>query len=261
MFDYLDIPGTDCYLKIDPCTENFEDEYFNSYIPYDFAPVVEINGSWDSYLSTKSKKSLYNIKRDRRLIDDQFEIEFVVLNDWQSIKNAFPELLDLYTERWSGQSLRSPLLDKNLRRKFIEFTERLALGKQIEIVQLIINGELVAFSYAIKIASAYHMYIFVVSQNIKFKRFSLGKVFIYELLERVWQMGYSLFDFMLGDEPYKNYWATSRNQVYLHIRTKKTFLGPIVHSLNVLMAKAKSKFHNTKKIKRFVKSLIFFVSS
>lgn len=97
------------------------------------------------------------------------------------------------------------------------------------IFTLSIDQEIVAASYNFIYKDRFYYFIPVIFSN-KYKKFSLGKILLYNLIKWSYEKKLFFFDFGLGNEDYKKYWSNFRQKLYRYIEFK-TFKGFILSLL------------------------------
>lgn len=257
MFDYLSFIYPDTNLIIEDDIYRESGDSYKSYFKYDCAPYLKIKGSFDDYLANKTSKSLYNIRRDKRALIKQHEMRMCYFDTCKDLETQAHVLIKLYKLRWQGRSVTSPLLKKDGVRKFMECTNELAICGGAEIAMMYLDGEPTCVSFSVIKDKVYYLYIFVVCTQGHLKKYSLGNVFIYELLERLHEKKFAKIDFMLGDEKYKSYWTQDKENVYYKVVTdKKCFTYPW-HLLKCMFAYVRVLLHRNKKFKSVLKTIYF----
>lgn len=166
-------------------------------------PYVSINGDWDNYYSSISKKHRYDISRCQRLLSEQGNLVFKRLNvvDDKHI-DAFSHINIQRQHSLSRLSLyENPFKNDFVRR----VTKRLNNLGMIDAGILFYRDQIISYIYGFHYRQTH--YYWNISFLPEYASYSPGKILIYCMLIDSFEKGYKKFDFMRGDEDYKFVWA------------------------------------------------------
>ena len=176
----------------------------------DRCPYLDISGSWEDYQLRKKKKFWYNISRSQRILEERMgKINFEILQSPVEIKSYFKNCINIYKKNWNGLTSSSIYLRKKGEDFLEELVVMLSKSSNSEIAILKQDNIILAFSIGFKFNLVYYFYIFATNKDPSLSKYSVGKIFIKNLLESVFQRKFQKFDFMAGEEPYKLEWTKS----------------------------------------------------
>ena len=171
--------------------------------------------------TTNAKSSLRRKinKANRRLASDEFTIKTSSSGD-VDIAVAFEILKDLHTRRW--HSLNGPGVFGD--EKFGAFLEAAVLKfhqtQQCEIIVLYQGDQPIAAQLYFIASKGYQMY--QSGYDPEAMKFEPGHIIFTSMVGRAIEKGETQFDFLRGDEPYKEYWgADALPQTKLRLIAKK----------------------------------------
>ena len=217
------------------------------------APYLDITMSWDGYVAEKRHKFWYNIARAQKLLKSEWgNINFKIINDTTEIRKCLPACMTLYHKNWNRLTSTSFFLTK-LGGKFLE--DLLVSLSQISKAELCVleqEGNILAFSVGLKMDSTYYFYIFSTNKENRYRQYSVGKILIRHLLQSVFDRGFSKFDFMAGEEPYKHEWTKLSRERYSYYIVNNRFLDRVMLSLFLSLDRFILSIKNGKKIRRLL---------
>jgi len=262
MFDYLNY-----YFKLDNhlVESNFSRDklYFNTDIFYDYSPILKLPKYIDEFKSTHRSKFWYNIRRSKRLFQEDFgEISFEIYKN----KNAF-RLLDtvrhIFIERWANTYTSFYWKRKDGFDKFKTTIDYIINNYpdtfQISVLKIKSSDEIIAYSVGFETNNTYYFWMHNVKVKYSLSKYSLGTIFLNNLLFHLIDKGnIKIFDFMLGINDYKLKWAKQRKKIYWRIKTKKNSINLIKHIFKVLFYFLKIKIQKNKFFSNIFKRIFIF---
>jgi CelD/BcsL family acetyltransferase involved in cellulose biosynthesis len=166
------------------------------------SPIVELRSSWQNYLEVKSPKLrqriAYNERRLGRL--GAFAVEYVT--DAGEIDEFFDDFKRLHLHRWSAESDDT----------FFDF-HRLIAHRFFD------AGRLLLARLRVKNAVVAAKYDYVFDNRawgyqggwlLEYGEFEVGSILLCEVFKRCIERRISTYDFLEGDDWYKQRWATDR---------------------------------------------------
>ncbi len=189
------------------------DKYLELFLP---APFLQLPETKEILIKSKSRKFWYNIKRSEKKSQEalgQLNIEWV--NSGKAFDNVIDQIFHLYKLRWRDQYTRSPfVLDKKQPLLAADLRQLIENG-EAEISVLSYSRRLVGAAIMLIDDSYYHLYGLVVDPSREIRPFSVGKIILKNCIFRAVDRKFEIFDFMVGDDPYKKEWTSQKAQIYL----------------------------------------------
>lgn len=179
--------------------------YFTTELP---TYLISFHKIEDAYLLHKAKKHSVK-KREKRLKQlGELTYEELVIQD-------LPELLALHTKRWKQRRDTSGTTDQ----KKQQWLTALWKTNLVKVFGLKLNGKVIAFQW--DFCKDNQVVSYWTGFDSGYAAYAPGFVLLKNSLEQCKQSGYTKFDFSIGYESYKAYWATDQSSCYLTIVSTK----------------------------------------
>lgn len=195
------------------------------------APYMVVPATIDDFKKLHKRKFWYNLKRTQKLFcQEHGGVSFKILELENDLHNYLPKVFALFRKRWSGKytscSWKTPKGEKVYSEAMLNLAQK---KKAFLAVLLGKDDKLLSFGYCLTDETTVYFYQHAVEVNPEYKRFSLGKIFLSHLLENiVLQKRFARFDFMIGNQAYKQEWATGEEQVFKLFLRQKDFSSRII---------------------------------
>ncbi len=172
---------------------------------------IDLTPGWKAVWHRRKKKHRNNWRRALRKLEALGRVEFDELTTSASIASVMDEAVGLYEARWGDLNVdRAFGLERETFQRAV--AAALADADQAIMSVLRLDGELIAFSYALRHGGVSNSY--TLAHDDRYAPYSVGLLLLIDVLERAAVRGDPTFDFSVGDEVYKEVWATSRIGVY-----------------------------------------------
>ena len=227
--------------------------------------------TFDDYLCNQfSSKRRSNLRTYVKRLETNFNIHFKVFYGVMSRKEydtIFEKLLDLIEKRFNELGLDNDIL--NLKDYYYDLFYKMVLDKEASIN--VIYHEKEPISICVSFLSSKHLYFAITTFDTDFRRYSLGHVLIYKIMEWCFENDRNTFDFSKGVGAYKDKWVNSTYDFENHIlydgkSLKSIIVGNYLYyyfvfkqrlrDLNVNKLYSKIKFYFRKKIIRIKNEII-----
>lgn len=209
--------------------------------------VYEGNG-FNSYMSLKSKKSRYNLKRERSRLDETGLVYLIHICQNDLTENSMERIAQIQKQSWltrrGQESLDSPF--------YKEVIPTLAKKDNAEIFLYEQNSEDIA--YVLNLYSGNICYCFFIGFSETKAHLSPGKMLMMDNLQKVLERGITVYDFLYGEGEYKRFWANRTKYVCRAVSYKgycATVASWLPHRLHGTFAKCQTLKILLVKIRRF----------
>jgi CelD/BcsL family acetyltransferase involved in cellulose biosynthesis len=179
--------------------------------------VSEGNG-FSNYMAHKSKKSRYNLKRERSRLDETGLVNLIHICQDDLTENSMERIAQLQKQSWlarRGQESLSSAFYK-------EVIPALAQKDKAEIFLYEQNSEDIA--YILNLYSGNICYCFFIGFSETKAHLSPGKMLMMDNLQKVLDRGITVYDFLYGEGEYKRFWA-NRTKYICHAVCYNGFRG------------------------------------
>lgn len=177
-------------------------------VPGDVSPLLraDLGDSLRDYVSSTHHRGISRIRN--RMVREGLEPQVRHVRHVEEVMTLLPEVEQVYRRR-DEELGRKPALDVSCHRDFFRrVVERHAADGEVCLTTLRLNDELAAYTLCFVDGDVYRMW------NCRFDpawaRFSPGKLAVDESVRHALVAGCSAYDFMRGDEPYKDSYANER---------------------------------------------------
>lgn len=199
------------------------------YIKYLDAPRMAIPNSLEEFLASHKSKFWYNLKRLEKMYGNEVgDLSFEVIKDEERLGVFLDQVFRLFKERWKDDYVSSPW---KCRAGFEEYKNAMvALAKSGNGFLAVLYGEnnkLLSYGYCLVEEGTVYFYQHTTVTDQKYRRYSLGKVLIHNLLKYlIIEKKNKFFDFMSGEQTYKREWAKDTRAIYIKVdgRTVSSFV-------------------------------------
>ncbi len=222
MFDYIKNkynPSPKLFLQND-----LKKDYI--YIPYVEAPFLTLPENEIDFKSLHKRKFWYNIRRSQKSFEDNYgDLNFEILQDETRLNFYLDEVFNLFKKRWSDEytSAAWKTLEgfEPYKKAMIDLASS---DKSFLAILTDKNGKLLSHGYCLIQEETVCFYQHTTDIDDIYRKYSLGKILVNNILKYSIERNYKEFDFMSGQTSYKYEWAKSTRRIYREIG-KKNFLN------------------------------------
>ncbi|WP_449621683.1 GNAT family N-acetyltransferase [Robertmurraya sp. Marseille-Q9965] len=175
----------------------------------EMCPFVRIKGDIDGFQQIIDPSFLKGIRYKERQISKLGELKFVKISSEQEIEPVMNKFFELHCERWEHTNTPSSYRYKEEREYALEAAKGLFKDNLLYLAYLSVNDEIVVVHFGM--GDGKRKYFYLHSINMKFQKYSPGKLLVYRLAIEALKEGYEVLDFLRGDEEYKHKWGTMEN--------------------------------------------------
>ena len=171
-------------------------------------PRLELPRSWDAYLATLSANRRQILRRKERSLFRDHTAAVVDYGE-DRLDEGWDHLLRLHEQRWDdagGGAFRDARSERLLR----HFAGEMAKQKRLWLTTLDLDGQPAAAWYGF--TSGDTVYFYQAGRDPRWERESVGLVLMGMMIQRAILQGYRAFDFLRGDDHYKEQWRPARRK-------------------------------------------------
>ena len=239
--------------------------YYNTFILYDYSPIMKIPSDNESFKKLHKGKFWYNLRRSRRLVNNEIG-HFYFNKNYNSEALLFlDEFRNLFLHRWKNDYTTFGWKNDYRFKKFKSELKKIISKNpdcfEVASLRLKEDDSLLAYSLGFVLDDTY--YFFMHNINLKFNKskYSLGTIFLEDLINSfIGNKKVKNFDFMLGLNPYKMKWTKNIKPIYWQVRTVKSLKGFLIHYLKVCLFYLKIKLQKNKVSSSLFKKIFFKLS-
>lgn len=170
------------------------------------APAARWPEGWDAYWAGRKSKLKANLRRRRRNLESLGEVTVVYCESQEELDSLWPEAQRLHRARWHGRYTQS-LFTRPVGEGFYKALAREFLRRGwLDMAFLSLDGRPIAFHFGFRYKRRYYYYI--PAFDPRYAPYAPSTQLLVRLMRRACQEGFEVFDFLIGNEPYKYDWAT-----------------------------------------------------
>ena len=181
-------------------------------------PYLDLSAGWKAILARRKSSSRTLLARKQKTLARLGRAEFVETGDPAAVRAALPEMFRLFTERWAGRHESGGFAGRH-RVFHTHAAPALAAAGQVRLSLLRLDGHVVAFSYGVRGSRGITSY--VIAHDGALAVHSPGAVLLVRMLEAACARGDPEYDFSLGEEDYKEAWATGSRDVVRLLQSRR----------------------------------------
>jgi len=198
-------------------------------------PYVELSPGWEAVYWRRKSKQRSNDARKWKALERFGQLDFVETARPEELRSALPTMFRLFEERWAGRHESGGFAGRY--RSFHEHAApALAAAGHLALSLLRLDGEIIAFSYGVRAGSVTSSY--VLAHDNRLNVCSPGLLLLLRLLEAAAKRGDPEYDFSLGEESYKEAWATGTRGVFRVLRWRRRSTAGLKAWLHALGSRA-----------------------
>jgi CelD/BcsL family acetyltransferase involved in cellulose biosynthesis len=170
-------------------------------------PIIELPGTWEEYLATKSKNYRKKIREYEKRCERDLQVTFrrTQIDDLLADMNA---LRRLHRARWESKS--RAFLDADYIEFHANLANRLMARDALRLYLIESGGQPIAALYCFRHGDT--IYYYQSGRDPRYARYRLGLIIIHWAVRESILEGAQQFDLLTGTEAYKQRWATSTSK-------------------------------------------------
>ena len=173
--------------------------------------LIKLPSSNEEYIEKLSGQKFFNeLQRTSRKLQQDNIVNFKILGNEDNLN-----IRSLMVNK--ANSLNKKNIKHILNEKFIDYFVELKKRNQeiFNLSVLEIDKEIIAANLGLVHQNTFYYYMPTIFSE-KYKKYSPGKILIYNLIQWCIKNKIKIFDFGLGDEDYKKYWSNNKTNLFRH---------------------------------------------
>lgn len=172
-------------------------------------PYLSLPQSFDHLMKSLNKNMRQNLNKYLRRINAEHHVELKKYDEAGfSVKEAMQIFVKLHEKRWGLKGEGGAFKNNDVFRRFhMDVAERFATNKWLGLYFLMVDGEPVSVQYTFEYGQK--MYYYLAGFDPQYSNYSVGNLTIMFILKRCIDKGFTEYDLMRGDEPYKMLWTNT----------------------------------------------------
>jgi CelD/BcsL family acetyltransferase involved in cellulose biosynthesis len=178
------------------------------------APQLSLAGSWEQFLATKRAKFRTNIKYYRRVAEKAHPSFTLVKHAWNDNERVVDRLAEVELRSWKAREGNLKISTDVGREFYHRFMSYFAQRGELDLWRADGSDKLLAFLVNIRFGGKVYHYNTCFDEAAS--AISPGMLMHSEAIQEAFAQGMSEYDFLSGDEPYKDRWCSGRRDI-LHV--------------------------------------------
>lgn len=204
----------------------------------DVCPYISLPATWEEYLSTLSKKSRYNIRKKRRILDAAHKNRFYIISDARALEGAMESSVQLHKKRMEMKRIKSFSTTDKFWAFQLEVAKKFFKQQRLFLGIMEVNGSPVASQYGFSIDNK--IFHYQTGFDPHYHKYSLGLVSIGHMIENAIKGGFGEYDFLRGKEDYKFHWTKNQREIFSTYIVNKNYKGRFFSAKQKLLKKLKN---------------------
>jgi CelD/BcsL family acetyltransferase involved in cellulose biosynthesis len=213
-----------------------------TFLPQDRVYKCFLPASWSEYLTSLSKKFRFNINYYRRRLERDYEVDLIEASQYSDIKQAINRFFLLHSRRLLSKKKPGLFLSPWFKKFHFNLIRALSSSEKLALIFLKVEGREVATLYGFREGKTFFYYLG--GFDPKWGRLSVATVLLAETIKRCIDEKLEVFDFLRGDEPYKQRWQARPSTNWRILIVRENARSKIVQYLlereNSLIKRAKA---------------------
>ncbi|MEA3334587.1 MAG: GNAT family N-acetyltransferase [Chloroflexota bacterium] len=177
----------------------------------DVCPVIQLPEDWETYLQTRlDKKQRHEIRRKKRKIQREADVNWYVVDDTRALDAEIDDFVRLH--RLSAEA-KEGFMTGEMEQFFRQIARAMYDSGWLSLAFIEVNGDKAASMLSLCYEDRCLLYNSGYDPN-RYRELSPGIVLTGLVIEDAIDRGYSVFDFLQGDEVYKYRFGATDTAVY-----------------------------------------------
>ena len=171
------------------------------------AYLTTLSGDWETYYAAKrSSATRKTDRKKRKRLSDHGEIQFVTAGDRDGVVQTLDALIDEKRRSYAKLGVANMFERTGYRDFFIDLATGPQSSRLTHVSRVDVAGMTVAANFGLTFRGRYY-YILAGYDDGELARFGPGAIQLMDVMRHAMEHGCTLFDFTIGDEPYKREWC------------------------------------------------------
>jgi CelD/BcsL family acetyltransferase involved in cellulose biosynthesis len=173
-------------------------------------PRLALNGDRQAFLNGLPGWLQRNLRQGRNRLNRLGRVEMRVAEPAQ-VPEFLESLFQLHGKEWQARGQTGVLAENAVQSFHREAAVGLVNDQELELIGLSLDDRLIGVVYSL-VRGASHQYLSGIDPD--FSRCNLGSLLIFEAIARALAKGFSVYDFLRGEEAYKYAWGAQNHRTF-----------------------------------------------
>ena len=174
---------------------------------------INLEGDWKTFYQNIKKNIRTDSQRQRRRLAKLGVLKFIIGKDEDDIRLITNKMIEQKSRRYKETGSSNPF-NKQMYQHFYH-----SIGKEcsdsglVHVSALLLNDTIIATHWGLVYKGRFY-YLLPTYAGEEWKRYSAGRILLEHLFEWCFEKKINVFDFSVGDEPYKKDWCNKTMKLY-----------------------------------------------
>ena len=191
-------------------------------LAYDLSPYTALEGTWEEFICRRrSGKSRSAMRRKARRLGEKGTLEFRHFSTPAEVEALMDRVFQIYERRAEGV-YRGPLWLSDSGQTFLKaWAVSMAERGVMDLAVMFVGERPLAFCYGFYNDTDYYQYGLAFDPDPQYYKYSPGLLLEEHQLKFSYSLGLERYDFLLGNESYKQEWATANRTINTYVIGKR----------------------------------------
>jgi CelD/BcsL family acetyltransferase involved in cellulose biosynthesis len=212
-----------------PCRAMFGRQQSHSYF-------ATLGSDWMSFYTAQvSKRIRADSRRQRKRLAEQGEVRFLVATETGEVNRITESMIRHKQRRYEETAVVDVFLKPGYREFYLDLPEIWRRNSQTNVVHvcaLYVDDVIVATHWGLRCSNRFY-FLMPTYEGGDWRRFSVGRVLLEELMQWCIAEGVEVFDFSIGEEAYKREWCSGEVELFETV-VAKTWRGNLYVAIQKL---------------------------
>lgn len=197
-----DQPNPFCALRVTPHVNN--------------AYLTALSGDWETFYAAKrSNATRRSDRKKQRRLSEFGEVRFATADTPYEMARTLDALIEEKTASYAKLGVDNMFERPGYRDFFLDLATGARSGRLTHLSRIDVGNEVAAANFGLVFRDTY-IYLLAGYNDGEVGRFGPGSMQLLEIFQYAIARGFKLFDFTIGDEPYKRDWNDAELKLYDH---------------------------------------------
>ena len=203
ILEFLHIPGdSPTYL---PIKDYLDAKGVKIFEKKEVSPYYVMDKSYDAIEKGWRSSHRGDIRRQKKRLGELGKLELRVYIYDNDILNDLEDFFQVHTEKWHAEGFPAMFRNPGYQDLFKEMIKTIGVKGGVHFSKLTLDNK--AISYHFGFVYDNRLYWYKPALKKEYENYSPGKIHISMLMEEAVKHNIKIFDFLIGDEPYKYQWG------------------------------------------------------
>lgn len=189
-------------------------------------PYIILPSKFESYFQGLGSNWRRNMRRWEKRLKEEFTVGFVVQNNIDELAQSMEDFFELHQKKWASEKCPGAFSNRKARDFHQELARRFAEKGWLSLSFLTLNDKPVSVIYGFKYGNK--LFNYLTGFDPEYSDYHVGHLLFLYSIRNATENGVREFDFMRGNEDYKQLWNTQVRH-NLEVRAIKKKIVPVVY--------------------------------